>query len=95
VSVSEPTPELDALMTAARALPRELVRQVADFAEFLGAKYAAPTSSSADPDDDDAVVDLGGGGGLGGGYGGYGLDDWADLSGVYHDFGGHSAIGLV
>ena len=36
------TPELTALVGAARGLPPELVRQVTDFAEFLGKKHAAP-----------------------------------------------------
>ena len=40
------TPELDALVSVARTLPPELVRQVADFAEFLGKKHAAPVDES-------------------------------------------------
>lgn len=41
MNVTELTPELTALVNAARALPTELVRQVADFAEFLGKKHPA------------------------------------------------------
>jgi hypothetical protein len=42
------TPELDALVSVARTLPPELVRQVADFAEFLGRKRAAPPVDVSD-----------------------------------------------
>jgi hypothetical protein len=42
------TPELDALVNAARSLPPELVRQVADFAEFLGQKHLAPAVDESD-----------------------------------------------
>ena len=38
------TPEIDALVSAARALPPALVRQVAEFAEFLGKKHAVDKS---------------------------------------------------
>jgi len=41
VNATELTPELTALVNTARVLPPELVRQVADFAEFLRAKRAA------------------------------------------------------
>ena len=36
MNVAELTPELSNLVNAARLLPSELVRQVTDFAEFLG-----------------------------------------------------------
>ena len=50
------TPELNALMGAARSLPPELVRQVTDFAEFLGKKHAAPPA--VDESDDWSKEDL-------------------------------------
>lgn len=42
------TPELGALVSIARALPPELVRQVTDFAEFLAQKRAAPPTDVSD-----------------------------------------------
>ena len=93
MSMSELTPELNSLVTAARGLSPEHVRQVTDFAEFLGAKYAVPVASNAEMEtvSDDDEVDLGGtpsSSDLTG-------HNWADLSGVFRDFDGHSAIGLV
>jgi hypothetical protein len=105
------TPELSALVAAARFLPPVRVRQVTDYAEFLGRKYPGtlpavpaplpttptPGSSAAD-DDDDAVVDLGV---MSAGKdrldlsGVFSRDDRLDLSGVYSNTGMHSAIGLV
>ncbi|MCE9564761.1 MAG: hypothetical protein K8U57_22230 [Planctomycetes bacterium] len=41
MNVAELTPELNALVSVVRMLPPELVRQVADFAEFLGKKHLA------------------------------------------------------
>jgi hypothetical protein len=91
VTITDLTPELSALVTAARGLSSEHLRQLTDFAEFLGAKYALPVAAEVAPADDDDVVDLSG------------RDDgddvevrnWADLSGVFRDLGSHSAIGLV
>ena len=42
------SPELTQLLDSARALPRELVRQVADYAEFLGKKHAAKPLDESD-----------------------------------------------
>jgi hypothetical protein len=93
VTPSELTPELKALVTAARELPHELVRQVTDFAEFLDAKYSVPMASAVDEETvhDEDEVDLSGGGRSSVSN----PDDWADLSGVFRNFDGHSAIGLV
>ena len=90
--MSELTPELDALLTAARVLAAEHVRQVTDFAEFLGAKYAVPVAADMETvSDADDEVDLSGSPSSSDLTG----NNWADLSGVFRDFGGHSAIGLV
>ena len=90
--MSELPPELDALLTAARVLAPEHVREVTDFAEFLGARYAVPVAADMETvSDDDAVVDLSGSPSSSD----LPRPDWADLSGVFRDFGGHSAIGLV
>ena len=93
MTTSDLTPELNALVTAARELPRELIRQVTDFAEFLGAKYSIPMASAVDEETvhDEDEVDLSGRGTSSVSN----PDDWADLSGVFRDFDGHSAIGLV
>jgi hypothetical protein len=40
VNTSDLTPDLSALLNAARNLSSELVRQLRDFADFLGARYA-------------------------------------------------------
>jgi hypothetical protein len=85
MNATDMTPELKELVTAARELPPDLIRQVADFAEFIGSKhFKFAFEEVMDVDDDE--VDLGGG-----------IDkkDWSDLSGVLLDGGGHSAIGLV
>ena len=37
----EPTSAMDALLNTVRMLPVELIREVADFAEFLGKKHAS------------------------------------------------------
>lgn len=42
------TPELSTLINAARVLPPELIRQVAEFAQFLGTKHATATVDSSD-----------------------------------------------
>lgn len=48
------TPELDALVGVARALPSELVQQVTDFAEFLRQKHsAAPVHESDEWSEED------------------------------------------
>jgi aminoglycoside phosphotransferase (APT) family kinase protein len=52
------TPELDALVSAARTLPPELVRQVADFAEFLGKKHSAPAVDESDAWSDEDLHDF-------------------------------------
>lgn len=51
------TPEIDALVTVARSLPPELVRQVAAFAEFLGKKHAAPAVDESDEWSDEDLRD--------------------------------------
>jgi len=56
--VTDLTPELDALVGVARTLSRDSVRQVTDFAEFLGVKYHTAATINIS-DEDDAVVDLG------------------------------------
>ena len=91
MSISELSPELTALVTAARDLSRELVQEVTDFAEFLSAKYAMPVAAEMETINDDEEVDLGGSPSS------TELADqeWSDLSGILRDFGGHSAIGLV
>ena len=90
--MSDLTPDLNTLVTAARALAPEHVRQLADFAEFLGAKYVVPVAADMETvSDDDAVVDLSGSPSSSD----LPRPNWADLSGVFRDFGGHSAIGLV
>lgn len=72
MNASDLTPDLSALLASARPLSSELVRQLRDFADFLGARHAAPpavTQARADWDDeepaaigvvDDDTVDLGG-----------------------------------
>ena len=57
MSTATLSPELDALVNVARALPPELVRQVADFAEFLGKKHAAPPVNESDAWSDDDLRD--------------------------------------
>jgi len=93
VNINDLTPELTALVAAARDLSAELVRQVTDFAEFVGRKYAEDHLKLADewPEDDD-TVDLGGT---------PDRDDALETSGVI-DLSGillrgqpHSAIGIV
>ena len=90
-TMSDLTPELNALLTAARVLPPEHVRQVTDFAEFLGEKYAVPVATDMETVSDEDEVDLSGRDTRSD----FNVDDWADLSGVFRDFGGRSAIGLV
>ena len=89
--MSDLTPDLNTLVNAARALAPEHVRQLADFAEFLGAKYVVPVAADMETVSDDAVVDLSGSPSSSD----LPRPDWADLSGVFRDYGGHSAIGLV
>jgi hypothetical protein len=91
MTMSELTPELNALVTAARVLAPEHVRQVTDFAEFLGTRYAVPDAADMETVSEDDEVDLSGSPSSSDLTG----NNWADLSGVFRDFGGHSAIGLV
>ena len=44
-TMSNLTAELNSLLNAARALAPEHVRHLADFAEFLGTKYAVPVAT--------------------------------------------------
>jgi len=91
MTTSDLTPELNALLAAARVLAPDQVRQVTDFAEFLGARYAVPVATDMETVNDEDEVDLSGRGDSSV----HNPDDWADLSGVFRDFDGHSAIGLV
>jgi hypothetical protein len=51
MNATEPTPPaLAALFEAVRSLPAELIREVADFAEFLGRKRAADAAPAEDAD---------------------------------------------
>lgn len=45
---TESIPELDALVNAARRLPRELVIRVTEFAEALGKQHAASAVDESD-----------------------------------------------
>lgn len=56
MNATELTPELTDLLTAARGLPAQLVRQVAEFAEFLGHKHASKPEPG-DPGSADASED--------------------------------------
>jgi hypothetical protein len=81
------TPELNALMSVVRFLPPDLVRQIADFAEFLGEKHAKAEASKTGSAVDDDTVDLGGS---------VFKNDWSDLSTVFLiKASTHSAIGLI
>lgn len=42
------SPELAQLLDSARVLPRDLVRQVAEYAEFLGKKHSARPLDESD-----------------------------------------------
>lgn len=57
MTTSELSPELAQLFDSARTLPRELVRQVADFAEFLGRKHAAKPIDESDSWGEDDLRD--------------------------------------
>lgn len=50
---TELTPELDALVNAARRLPRELVVRVTEFAESLGKRHAGPVDESDEWSEED------------------------------------------
>ena len=81
------TPELNALVSVARFLPPELVRQIADFAEFLSEKHAKTEASKNGSVVDEDTVDLGGS---------VFKTDWSDLSTVFLiKASTHSAIGLI
>jgi aldehyde dehydrogenase (NAD+) len=90
------TPELWSLVTTARVLPTDLVRQVADFAEFVGTKHAKPPAArppagklvappppaaAADDEVDLGSVPM--------------AEEVVDLSGVYYGTGSMSSIGLI
>ena len=80
------TPELTALVSVARFLPPELVRQIADFAEFLSAKHMKAEAITTGSIVDEDTVDLGGS---------VFKDDWCDLSTVFLKASTHSAIVLI
>ncbi|MBA4064797.1 MAG: aldehyde dehydrogenase [Isosphaera sp.] len=87
------TPELWALVTTARVLPTDLVRQVADFAEFVGTRHGKPPAArppaklvAPPPPVDDDEVDLGSV---------PMAEEVVDLSGVYYGTGSMSSIGLI
>ena len=58
MNATELTPELTTLVGVARRLPPELVRQVAEFAEFLGKKHAALPVDESDAWTEEDMRDL-------------------------------------